>query len=259
MTKIQNAVTLAKQWAADNTHGYDQNSRWGPDYDCSSFLISALEQCGIKVKSAGATYTGNMKAVFQRCGFEVITSWTASTLQPGDILLNDANHTAMYIGNGQLVQARSNENGGTTGGKSGDQTGREIAVSAYYSYPWDCVLRYRETPSVGSADSSPIATQQGSQGNTYTVKAGDSWWRIAQTELGNGTLMSQLAKLNGKTTSSVIHPGDVIKLWDDDCESCKVEPQGTLGAKGAEGASGLSSEKATLEAAVKRLGGRIVW
>ena len=27
MSKIQNAVTLAKQWAADPKHGYDQNSR----------------------------------------------------------------------------------------------------------------------------------------------------------------------------------------------------------------------------------------
>lgn len=240
MSKIQDAVTLAKQWAADPTHGYDQSNRWGPDYDCSSFIIMLLEQVGIKVKSAGATYTGNMKAVFQRCGFEVILLWTMQSLQPGDILLNEANHTAMYIGNGQLVQARSNENGGTTGGKSGDQNGREIAVGAYYSYPWDCVLRYKEAPSVGSADSSPIASQQGSQGNTYTVKPGDSWWSIAQKELGNGTLYRDLAKLNGKTTASVIHPGDVIRLRD-------------------EGADPNEKKKAQLEADVKALGGKVIW
>lgn len=253
MSKIQDAIALAKQWAADPQHGYDQSNRWGPDYDCSSFIIAVLEQSGIKVKSAGATYTGNMRAVFRRCGFEVILLWTMQSLQPGDILLNEANHTAMYIGNGQIVQARTNELGGTTGGKSGDQTGREIAVSAYYNFPWDCVLRYRETaqPTVGQV-------KQPTAENLYTVKAGDSWWGIAQRELGNGGLMSQLAKLNGKTTASVIHPGDVIKLWDDACESCKVEPQGNIGVKGADGASGLD-EKATLEAAVKRLGGRIVW
>ena len=221
MSKIQDAVALAKQWAADSSHGYDQSSRWGPDYDCSSFIIAVLEQSGIKVKSAGATYTGNMRAVFQRCGFEVITSWTVSTLQPGDILLNEANHTAMYIGNGQLVQARSNENGGTTGGKSGDQTGREIAVSAYYSYPWDCVLRYREAPSVGSADSSPIATQQGSQekqkektmneDNTYIVKSGDTLWSICG---GDYSRVNEVARLNGIDPNR-IYPGQALKLWAD--------------------------------------------
>ena len=250
MTKIQNAVALAKAWAADPTHGYDQSNRWGPNYDCSSFIIAVLEQSGIKVKTAGATYTGNMRAVFQRCGFEVILLWTMQSLQPGDILLNEANHTAMYIGNGQLVQARSNENGGTTGGKSGDQTGQEIAVGAYYSYPWDCVLRYKEAPSVGSADSSPIATQQGSQGNTSTVKAGDSWWSIAAAKLGSGTKMGELAAINGKTTMSVIHPGDVIYL---------SEPKGNKGVKGASGLPGITETKEELEAKVKRLGGSITW
>ena len=47
---------------------------------------------------------------------------------------------------------------------------------------------------------------------TYTVKPGDSWWKIAQNELGNGNRYNELAKYNGKTAASVIHPGDVIKL-----------------------------------------------
>lgn len=211
MSKIQDAVALAKQWAADPTHGYDQANRWGPNYDCSSFIITVLEQCGIKVKSAGATYTGNMRAVFQRCGFEVISLWTMQSLLPGDVLLNEANHTAMYIGDGKLVQARSNENGGITGGKSGDQTGQEIAVGAYYNFPWDCVLRY-----VGGEKEETMS-------NTYTVKSGDSWWSIADRELGDGGLMYQLAELNGKTVYDTIYPGQVLKLWDDECESCKVD------------------------------------
>ena len=47
---------------------------------------------------------------------------------------------------------------------------------------------------------------------TYTVKAGDSWWSIAASQLGDGSRYSELAKLNGKTAAGVIHPGDVIKL-----------------------------------------------
>lgn len=68
---------------------------------------------------------------------------TGSGVQRGDILLNIVNHTAMGIGNGQVVQASQNEFGGTTGGQTGDQTGEEIWTTGYYNYPWDCVLRYK--------------------------------------------------------------------------------------------------------------------
>ena len=47
---------------------------------------------------------------------------------------------------------------------------------------------------------------------TYTVKPGDSWWKIAAEQLGDGARYNELARLNGKTATSVIHPGDVIKM-----------------------------------------------
>lgn len=47
---------------------------------------------------------------------------------------------------------------------------------------------------------------------TYTVKPGDSWWKIAAEQLGNGNRYKELTKYNGKTAASVIHPGDVIKM-----------------------------------------------
>jgi hypothetical protein len=62
--------------------------------------------------------------------------------QAGDILLNDANHVAVYLGGGQLAQASYDEHRRASGGASGDQTGRETNVSPYYNYPWNCYLRY---------------------------------------------------------------------------------------------------------------------
>lgn len=143
----EGAVRWAISIANDNSHGYDQASRWGnPDYDCSSLVISAFEQAGIPLKSAGATYTGNMYDTALSIGFSDVTGstnlGTGDGMRRGDILLNHANHTAMYIGDGQIVQASSNENGGITGGQAGDQTGSEIAVRSYYNYPWDSILRY---------------------------------------------------------------------------------------------------------------------
>lgn len=46
----------------------------------------------------------------------------------------------------------------------------------------------------------------------YTVKRGDSWWRIAANEMGSGLKMAKLAAYNGKNITSMIHPGDVLKI-----------------------------------------------
>lgn len=148
MSKIDKAIEWALNIANDSSHGYDQASRWGPNYDCSSLLISAWEAAGVPVKSKGASYTGNMKSVFLKCGFKDVTKndnvefGMGAGLQRGDILLHEGNHTAMYLGGGQIVQASINERGGITGGQSGDQTGGEIHVRYYYNYPWQVLLRY---------------------------------------------------------------------------------------------------------------------
>ena len=157
---INKAVSWALSVAGDARHGYDQASRWGPNYDCSSFVISAWEAAGVPVRQNGASYTGNMYAAFLRCGFADVTAKvdlrTGAGLQKGDVLLNVKNHTELYIGNGQNVKASINERGGVTGGQTGDQTGREIYVGSYYNFPWDCVLRYEGS---GGEDKDAPATE----------------------------------------------------------------------------------------------------
>ena len=151
MSEITKAVEYMKNIAADPKHGYSQLSRWGnpntvSDYDCSSLVISAYEAAGIKVKTAGATYTGNMYNAFVKCGFKDVTKdvnlTTGKGLIAGDVLLNHQCHTAMMIDSKHLAQASIDEKGGIMGGKPGDQTGQEINTRGYYNYPWNVVLRY---------------------------------------------------------------------------------------------------------------------
>ena len=157
MSKTEKATKQMESWAQDSSHGYDQDYRWGEkgDFDCSSAVIQAWQNVGVPVKTKGATYTGDMKAVFLSCGFKDVTSKvnrsTGSGLLRGDVLLNETHHVAMYCGNGKEVEASINEKGTAHGGQPGDQTGKEFLIRSYRNYPWDCVLRYSESSAADNA------------------------------------------------------------------------------------------------------------
>lgn len=164
MTKTEKAIKQMEAWAADDSHGYDQIYRWGEkgDYDCSAAVIQAWENAGVPVKTKGATYTGNMLSVFKNCGFKDVKASvnlaTGSGLIRGDVLLNTSKHTAMYCGDGYEVEASINEKGTATGGKPGDQTGREFLKRKYRNYPWTHVLRYSEKAAATANKATTTAT-----------------------------------------------------------------------------------------------------
>lgn len=156
MTKTEKAIRQMETWAKDDSHGYDQDYRWGEkgDYDCSSAVIQAWQNAGVPVKSGGATYTGDMKNVFLKNGFKDITAsvnrGTGTGLKRGDVLLNEAHHVAMYCGAGKEVEASINEKGTAHGGQPGDQTGKEFLIRSYRNYPWHYILRYAGDQTVTS-------------------------------------------------------------------------------------------------------------
>lgn len=141
---VEDAVLWAISIANDNSHGYDRGDRdGGVDFDCSSLVSWAFRENGFDIPlPSPATYT--MKEPFIAAGFTWLEGIgnDSSQLFRGDILLNINDHVAIYLGNGQVVEALINEFGGINGGEPGDQTGMEICVRGYYSFPWDGVLRY---------------------------------------------------------------------------------------------------------------------
>lgn len=191
MSKAQGAVAWAVAIANNPAHGYDQQNRWGPDYDCSSLVISAWESVGVSVREAGASYTGNMRKAFLACGFKDVTAQvnlrTGGGMQPGDVLLNEASHTAMVVQQGRVVAARINEHGQAVGGQTGDQTGREICLQSYYNYPWGTVLRYQEPGAV--VPDTDVGDKDTAQGKAVglirglpTLKRGSSGWAVASAQ-----------------------------------------------------------------------------
>lgn len=144
MPSLQLFINRMRFWCADADLGYDQSNRWdirpGGECDCSSLVIFALQEAGFDV--GNATYSGNLSENLVSRGWS--RTFNDGFPQPGDILLNDVNHVAVWLGN-CIAQASHDENGNIAGGEPGDQGGETVLVS-YYDYPWDCYLRYTAEP-----------------------------------------------------------------------------------------------------------------
>lgn len=136
MSKIENAVAWEEQIAADDRHGYSQVHRNGSDYDCSSFVGTALAQAGFPVSPYSTTR--NLGEQLERSGFvQAKKPW-----RRGDIHLAAGHHVTMSVDANRIVHASQSENGGIDG-QTGDQTGKEICVRSYYDLPYGNTVHYR--------------------------------------------------------------------------------------------------------------------
>lgn len=129
--------------ADDDTHGYDQVHRDGPDYDCSSFVGHALAYGGFNINPSITTEF--MAKAFEKMGWQSIA--IASKRKKGDVFLVyniKHHHVVLCVDDKKIVHASSNEYGSGKGGETGDQTGTEICVKNYYvpSGGWTYHFRY---------------------------------------------------------------------------------------------------------------------
>ena len=198
MTIPERAAQIAVQIANDDRHGYSQANRYGTleggDFDCSSLVIYCYDRAFMEFgiapipKTAGASYTGNMLAGFTRCGFKSFRDDHGSGLQVGDVLLNEARHTAIVcsVNPVKVVNAR-----GDIDGVAGDSTGTEIRIQPYWSYPWDWVLRYepKESEHESVTGSNTVGQQMADKiiaqrwWPTLKIYSKGEWVKVLQTLL----------------------------------------------------------------------------
>lgn len=134
----------------DDSHGYSQSNRWGPDYDCSSSIITALRWAGFD--TGNASYTGNMSAELTKHGWQRLPY---KNPKKGDILLNDATHVEMSLGNGKNAGFHSAHGHPETGDQAHEAyVGRDPGH-------WAAILRYKN----GFGDSLADAIEE-----TYNFK-----------------------------------------------------------------------------------------
>jgi GH25 family lysozyme M1 (1,4-beta-N-acetylmuramidase) len=194
MSKIENVVKFMEQIAADNRHGYAQDNRNGsPDYDCSSFVGTALSKAGFKVNPASTTR--NLYKQLIDCGFKELG--ISDSRKRGDIFLTPGKHVVVCTDANNIVHASLNEKGTIKNGRPGDQNGREICTRSFYnpSYKWVYHLRYVESPTKSTPTSTPVASTtikgvdvSSCQGNVDWKKVKDSGIQfvILRSTLKNG-------------------------------------------------------------------------
>ena len=210
---VSNALAIAN----DNSHGYSMVNRWGPDYDCSSFVITCLKQAGFE--TGGATYSGNMVSNLTQHGFSYIPSSkidlsSSSSLQAGDILMASG-HTEIYIGNGKRVGAHRNYDG-----KTGDSGGNEINALNYSRGSWYGILRYTGSGSTATAVTTAATTSSSAQAGVYKINAN------LNLRSGNSTSTSIMTTIP-KTSSTAIGAATTslrATASTPSCTACSTTP-----------------------------------
>lgn len=234
---------LSEAAARNNLVGYCQGHRgtyWqhlkASGYDPAKITVKCEADCSsgvaANVKAAGYLlgvralqnvstdmYTGNQRQALKNAGFAVLTDAKYLTsdayLLRGDILLNDGHHTATNITTGsKAVQNRPGTTGkpGAAAGeqkhtvKSGETLGK---IAALYGTTVQKLASYNGIANPDKINAGQIIKIPGVR--TYTVKPGDTLWKIADAELGDGQRFNEIKTLNGLTSTTII-AGQTLKL-----------------------------------------------
>lgn len=154
MNAVDLLIQRATYWAEEANLGYDQNNRWDirdhGECDCTSLAYWCAWEAKLLERPADyrsrTLYSGTIERDCVAAGWTKLAP-TISALRPGDYILSTYHHVAICVSGAgwgaYIAEANIDERGKTTGGQTGDQTGRETRIIPIYEYSagWDCILR----------------------------------------------------------------------------------------------------------------------
>ena len=138
---------------------FDATGRWswldrlykrivaGMDCDCSALTMGLYWLAGYNVDISGMCATANAADLARAAGFQVLNFTSLSDVREGDALLTPNHHMVPVYresdGTLKVLSAEYNEFGTATGGKPGNQNGKEVIVKPLYirSGGWTYILR----------------------------------------------------------------------------------------------------------------------
>ncbi len=134
---VKQLIEMGLGFANDSRFGYGRGG-YGPNsgnvFDCGGLVWYLLNNVyGLNYNTLQGISPYMLANQLPNYGFQKINTGgpvDVSQLKPGDILINPSTtggHAAIYIGNGQILEARWNYDG-----ISGDSSGDEISVNDYY-------------------------------------------------------------------------------------------------------------------------------
>lgn len=143
---VEKMMQWAESIANDQSHGYSQASRNGPDYDCSSFVYYALQAGGFDVIGirgyAGVADAGLWEDLSKITGWKKYNySDVQGNIQRGDILMRMDAHVALAASSIKTVEAIGQSYGSA---ETGDQ-GEEVGFHNIEGRQWDEVYRYEKS------------------------------------------------------------------------------------------------------------------
>lgn len=164
--------------------------------ECSCYyLIEAAKKMGIWVENDA--YTPNL-------GDLVLYDWDDGTNYAATDNTGSPEHVGVvckvYSGGFDVIEGNKNNAVGI----------RRMKVNGRYIRGFICPKFESKTTAGRSSSSNSGGASSGVTG-TYTVKAGDSLWKIAAEQLGDGSRYGEIKAANGLTSDS-IHVGQILKI-----------------------------------------------
>lgn len=208
--------------------------------DCSALVRVCLAFCGIDVPAEFRT--ANMATYLLNTGMFIELTGAKYTDQPdylgaGDILVTKTSgHTVVAISDGSKYEGGATVSGGALGnrllkrGSSGGDV--EALQTRLNALEFDCgkvdgefgantekgVKAFQEAAGIEvdgefgqESFKALLAMEADKTQSEYTVKAGDTLWKIAKERLGNGSRYGEIIELNG-IKNDLIRVGQVLKI-----------------------------------------------